>query len=165
MQAMLEIARHVAAGTVVRTQVVVPRPLEETFAFFADARNLEAITPPLLGFEIVDAPARETQLHDLIDYRLRLRGLPMRWRTRIAAWEPPHRFVDEQLRGPYAWWIHEHTFEADGADATIMRDEVWYRPRGGPLVARLVDRAFVQRDVAEIFRWREQRLLELLANA
>jgi ligand-binding SRPBCC domain-containing protein len=91
----------------------------------------------------------------LIDYRIRVHGLPIRWRTEITAWNPPHQFVDIQLRGPYTLWHHTHTFaERDGG--TLCVDDVRYRPRGGALVNWL----FVRRDVERIFHYRQQRLLE-----
>jgi ligand-binding SRPBCC domain-containing protein len=90
----------------------------------------------------------------LIDYRLRINGIPVRWRTEISAWDPPVRFVDRQLRGPYRWWIHEHEFiEIDGG--TLMRDRVEYGVLGGAIVNRLL----VQRQVERIFGYR-RRILE-----
>ena len=96
----------------------------------------------------------------LIDYRLRVRGIPMRWRTRIDVWDPPHRFVDEQLRGPYRLWVHEHTFEnVDGG--TLMRDRVRYAVWGGALVNWLV----VRRDVEKIFAYRTKQLDALFGRS
>ena len=137
-----------------------PRPLEEVFAFFADAGNLEAITPPWLGFEVLTPRPIAMRPGTLIDYRLRLRGVPLRWRTEISVWQPPHRFVDEQRRGPYREWVHEHTFAAvDGG--TLVRDRVRYRVPGGWLVHEL----FVRRDVERIFDYRRERLASLLGAA
>ncbi|MBP1620165.1 MAG: Polyketide cyclase / dehydrase and lipid transport [Acidobacteria bacterium] len=137
-----------------------PRPLEEVFAFFADAGNLEAITPPWLGFEVLTPRPIAMRPGTLIDYRLRLRGVPLRWRTEISVWQPPHRFVDEQRRGPYREWVHEHTFTAvDGG--TLVRDRVRYRVPGGWLVHEL----FVRRDVERIFDYRRERLASLLGAA
>jgi ligand-binding SRPBCC domain-containing protein len=133
----------------------------EVFEFFADARNLEAITPPLLRFRVVTPAPIVMRRGTLIHYRLRVRGVPVRWLTRIEEWDPPHRFVDQQLEGPYALWQHTHTFDADGAE-TIMRDTVRYRIGFGPL-GTLADRLLVRRDVARIFDFRAQRVRELLA--
>ncbi len=137
-----------------------PRPLEEVFAFFAEARNLETITPPWLGFEVLTPDPIELRPGALIDFRLRLHGVPLRWRTEISAWQPPHRFVDEQRRGPYREWVHEHTFAArDGG--TLVGDHVRYRVPGG----RLVHELFVRRDVERIFDFRRDRLAQVLGAA
>ncbi len=143
----------------IRREIRVPLPLDRVFPFFADAANLERITPPWLRFEILTERPIVMEVGALIDYRIRMRGVPMRWRTRITAWEPPYRFVDEQLRGPYRQWIHEHTFEAAG-DETICRDHVRYRVPGGALI----DRLFVRRDVERIFDHRTERLREIFSN-
>ena len=140
-----------------RNEVWLPRPIGEVFEFFADAHNLETITPPMLRFEALTPAPIRMGAGTLIDYKLRLRGIPMRWRSEITAWEPPHRFVDEQRRGPYSMWVHEHTFEEkDGG--TLARDIVEYAVPGGALVNRL----FVARDVRRIFEYRTERLLEEL---
>jgi hypothetical protein len=136
-----------------------PRPLEEVFAFFADARNLETITPPWLAFEVLTSDPIAMRPGSLIDYRLRLHGVPLRWRTEIAACQPPHRFVDTQRRGPYREWVHEHTFTARGG-GTVVGDHVRYRVPGG----RLVHELFVRRDVERIFDFRHGRLAELLGS-
>jgi ligand-binding SRPBCC domain-containing protein len=134
----------------------VPRPRPEVFAFFADAANLEALTPSLLAFHILTPQPIEMRPGAFIEYRLRVHGLPVRWKTEITAWEPPRRFVDEQLRGPYRLWIHEHTFEEDG-DGTICGDFVRYAVPFGALANWLV----VARDVRKIFAYREARLREI----
>ena len=134
----------------------LPRPRAEVFPFFADAANLERLTPPWLSFRILTPRPVAMAAGALIDYRLRIRGVPVRWRTRIAVWEPPDRFVDEQLRGPYRLWVHEHTFaERDGG--TLCRDQVRYAVPGGALV----DRLLVRPDVERIFAWRRRALAEL----
>jgi ligand-binding SRPBCC domain-containing protein len=159
------ITRHGRRGSVLRAVTSIPRPLDETFAFFADARNLEEITPPSLGFVIASDVGDGTTVRDmLIDYRISMRGIPMRWRTRITRYDPPHAFVDEQLHGPYRLWRHVHRFEADGDHATLMTDEVWYRPIGPWPLAWLADRVFVGREVRGIFAWRAERLRELLTS-
>jgi ligand-binding SRPBCC domain-containing protein len=135
---------------------VVGRPLEEVFAFFSDARNLEALTPPWVGFRILTPTPITMEVGRLIDYRIRIRGLPVRWTTEITVWDPPHRFVDEQLRGPYRLWVHEHRFESRG-DETVVTDNVRYAVFGG----RLVNRLFVRRDVERIFDYRAERLPDL----
>ena len=145
-----------------RCSVALDAPLETVFAFFSDARNLEALTPAWLRFrvltegEIVMAPGAR------IDYRLRVHGLPLRWQSEITAWEPPHRFVDEQVVGPYRTWVHEHRFhteERPGRGAVVIAsDEVHYEAPGG----RLVNRLFVARDLRRIFAYRSEQLQEPL---
>ncbi|MFM8469490.1 MAG: SRPBCC family protein [Limisphaerales bacterium] len=131
----------------------LPLPPEELFSFFADAANLDAITPPWLHFQIVTPRPIAMREGSLIDYKLRLRGIPLRWRTLIKEWQPPFRFVDEQVRGPYRRWIHTHTFELrDGG--TLARDEVRYAV---PLDF-LLHAAFVRRDIQKIFAFRQEVL-------
>jgi ligand-binding SRPBCC domain-containing protein len=142
-----------------RTQRV-ELPIEQTFELFADAFNLEALTPPLLRFRVVTPPPIEMRVGTLIEYRLRLHGVPVRWRTRIEAWDPPHRFIDNQLRGPYGLWHHTHRFEPDG-DATLIHDRVRYRIGFGPFGA-LADRLFVRRDLERIFDFRREAILDLI---
>lgn len=127
----------------------LPRRREEVFAFFANAANLEKITPAWLRFEILTPTPIVMRVGALIDYRLRLRGLPLRWRTEITEWNPPHRFVDVQVRGPYMLWQHTHTFEERGG-GTVSGDSLRYLPRGGALF----DRLFVRRDLERIFDYR-----------
>jgi ligand-binding SRPBCC domain-containing protein len=131
----------------------LPRPRTEVFPFFADAANLEAITPPWLNFSILTSRPISMKPGALIDYQIRLRGLSLRWRTEISVWEPPFRFVDRQLKGPYRQWIHEHLFEEkDGG--TLCIDRVDYAVPGGALINRL----FVRRDVERIFAYRTGQL-------
>jgi ligand-binding SRPBCC domain-containing protein len=140
-----------------RSELWLPRPRREVFPFFADARNLQAITPAWLKFEILTPAPVSMQAGTLIDYRITLRGLPVRWRTEIAEWSPPDRFVDVQVRGPYTLWHHTHTFE-EREGGTLCGDLVRFRPRGGALIYWL----FVRRDVERIFQYRQERLRELL---
>ena len=134
-------------------------PVEEAFAFFADARRLEAITPPWLGFHVTTPGEIEMRAGTLIDYRLKLHGIPVRWRTRIEAWDPPHRFVDAQIRGPYSLG-HTHSFEPDGPGAVTIADRVRYALPLGPLGA-LAHTAFVRRDLERIFDYRREAVQEL----
>jgi len=131
----------------------IERPIAATFEFYGDARNLERITPPWLGFEVMTPAPIEMGVGTLIEYRLRLHRVPVRWRTRIEAWEPPRRFVDVQVKGPYSLWEHTHEFEEDGPGATIIRDRVRYAIPFGPL-GELAERVLVRRDLRRIFDYR-----------
>ncbi len=142
------------------SELWLPLPPEELFSFFADAANLDAITPPWLHFHIVTPPPIAMHVGALIDYRLRVHGIPLRWRTRINEWQPPHRFVDEQIRGPYRQWIHEHTFAArDGG--TLARDVVRYAVP----FDFIAHGWFVRPDVEQIFQYRADALRNRFAQS
>lgn len=136
----------------------VEQPIDRVFAFFSEARNLEALTPPWLRFEILHSEPAAMAVGTRIDYRIRLRGVPLRWRSEITAWEPPVRFVDVQLRGPYRRWVHEHRFVAREGTTEVV-DDVEYAVFGGDLVRRWL----VAPDLERIFDYRERRLRELLS--
>jgi ligand-binding SRPBCC domain-containing protein len=142
------------------SELWLPRPVDEVFDFFGDAANLQALTPSWLNLHVHTPAPIVMRPGTLIDYRLRIRGIPVRWQTEITVWERPHRFVDIQKRGPYRQWIHEHRFIAqDGG--TRCRDSVQYAVPGGWLVQRL----FVRRDVERIFKFRAERLREIFPGA
>ncbi|MFP3940110.1 MAG: SRPBCC family protein [Acidobacteriota bacterium] len=143
----------------IRRETVVPRDRRELFAFFSEAGNLEELTPDWLRFEVVSEPV-EMRRGARIDYRLKLRGVPVRWTSEITLWEPPERFVDEQVRGPYRRWRHEHRFE-ERPGATAVFDHVRYAVPGGPFLERPVQRFLVGPDVERIFDHRQRRLEEL----
>jgi len=146
--------------TLARTQVL-PHPVAVVFPFFADALNLERITPPLLRFEVATPHPIEMRVGALIEYRLRLHGLRVDWLTRIEEWEPGVRFVDMQLAGPYRLWHHTHTFEErDGG--TLMRDVVRYAVPAWPLGELALP--LVRRDLAQIFDYRRDGVSGLLAR-
>jgi ligand-binding SRPBCC domain-containing protein len=131
----------------------LPRPIAEVFPFFSDAGNLEALTPPWVHFHILTPRPIEMRVGTLIDYRLRIHGVPVRWRSEITVWEPPHRFVDEQRRGPYRLWRHEHVFEPrDGG--TLCRDHVQYAVPFDFLTHRWL----VRPDIERIFAFRHEQL-------
>ena len=131
----------------------LPQAPEEVFPFFADAANLERLTPPSLRFQILTPLPIEMSVGALIDYRIRLRGIPMRWQSEITLWEPPYRFIDEQRRGPYRLWVHEHTFTPqDGG--TLAKDIVHYAVVGGAIVQRV----FVASELKRIFEFRNAAL-------
>jgi len=140
----------------------LPRPLDECFAFFADAANLERITPPELRFRILSPLPIAMREGAFIDYRLRLWGVPVRWRTRIACWEPGRRFVDEQIRGPYRLWEHTHEFRALDDATTEVSDVVRYELPLAPLgdVALPV----VRRALDHIFDYRREAMDRLLGR-
>ena len=140
---------------VLRREQRLPRPPDQVFPFFADAHNLEAITPPWLGFRVLTPRSTELRAGSLIEYRLRLHGVPLAWLTRIEDWTPGVRFVDSQLAGPYALWHHTHEFEPAGADGTLMRDTVRYALPYWPL-GELAHALVVRRDLAAIFDFRAQ---------
>jgi ligand-binding SRPBCC domain-containing protein len=141
------------------TWLWLPEPRERLFDFFADAHNLERITPPFLRFRVLNTSPIAMGPGALIDYKLRLHGLPITWRTEIAAWEPPARFCDTQLRGPYREWIHTHTFdEHDGG--TMVRDAVRYRLPGPFFASRIVNALMVAPDTKKIFEFRHEALCE-----
>lgn len=138
---------------------LVPRPLDEVFAFFSRPENLQSITPDWLNFNVLSAGPQPVRKGTSIRYRLRVHGVPVRWTSEIAAWEPPHKFVDIQVRGPYKLWRHTHVFAAEG-NSTRIRDEVLYELPFGPLGA-LVHWLMVRRDVEKIFAFRKDRIREL----
>lgn len=135
------------------TEQTLPAPRDDVFAFFADPANLEAITPPWLRFRILPPRPKRMRKGVLITYGLRLRGLPLWWGTLISHYDPPRRFVDRQLWGPYLLWVHTHTFdETDGG--TLVRDSIRYAHAGGPLI----DKWFVRPDLERIFAYRREAL-------
>lgn len=138
------------------TELLVAEPRQRVFKFFADAYQLETITPPWLHFSVETPRPIEMTAGTLIDYKLRLHGLPIRWQSRIRAWEPCSEFVDEQVRGPYRYWHHLHTFlETDGG--TLVRDDVHYAVPLGWLAHPLL----VRRDLAKIFGFRRAKMSEI----
>lgn len=145
-----------------RREQVVDADLDTVFAFFADPFNLEAITPPLLRFAVVTPPPIAMGAGTFIQYRLRVHGVPVRWDTLIQAWEPPRRFVDVQVRGPYRLWHHTHELSALDDGRTLMRDTVRYALGFGALGA-LAHRLVVRRDLEAIFAYRAQRVAQLLS--
>jgi ligand-binding SRPBCC domain-containing protein len=145
---------------VISREQLLPQPPERAFEFFSDARNLEAITPPWLGFRVITAGPIEMGDGTLIEYRLRLHRVPVRWLTRIVSWDPPQRFEDVQVRGPYRHWHHTHSFKPAGG-GTLMRDEVDYEVPYGPL-GRLAETLFVRRDLERIFDYRRDAVAAAL---
>ena len=141
-----------------QTQLWLPQPQEEIFNFFSDPSNLDRLTPPWLHFEILTPKSVEMNAGTLLDYRLRLHGIPLRWQTEILVWEPPNRFIDRQIKGPYRQWVHEHNFSAHQG-GTLVGDSVIYAVPGG----RIVQKLWVAPDLDRVFGYRH-RILKQLFN-
>jgi ligand-binding SRPBCC domain-containing protein len=137
-------------------------PIDQAFAFYGDERNLEPLTPPWLHFEVTTPRPIVMAAGTLLEYRLRLHGVPIHWRTRIDTWEAPTRFTDFQEQGPYRLWEHTHTFEPDGETTTIIHDRVRYAIPFGPL-GSLAHALFVRRDLERIFDFRRDAVAARLA--
>ena len=131
--------------------------IDEVFSFFADPRYLPLLIPDWITFRMVTPGPVKMAQGTHIDYAVRLHGIPFGWQSEITNWEPPHRFVDEQRKGPYRWWIHTHTFEAVDGGRTLVRDVVRYGVPGG----RLVDKLLVAPDLSRIFAHRRRQLQEI----
>ncbi len=140
-------------------ETVIAAPRRTVFEFFSDPHNLARITPRSLGFEIVDAPDRRLRAGDRIRYRIRILGIPLPWVSRISEWREGTSFVDEQERGPYRRWRHEHTLAAHG-EGVVMRDRVEYELPFGAL-GRWVAGWWVQRNLAQIFDYRARVIAEI----
>jgi len=150
---------------VMRFEQRLEAPPETVFPFFADPRNLEAITPPLLRFRLLTPDPEAIGVGTFLQYALRIHGVPVRWDTLIGEWEPPSRFVDVQVRGPYRLWHHTHSLQPlDGGSATLMRDTVRYAVGFGVL-GEIARRAVVARDVAAIFSFRAERVPGLVEES
>lgn len=137
----------------------IPKDIDSVFSFFSDAKNLEHITPPLLSFHVTHMSTKSMHKGTLIDYKLKLKGIPLKWRTLISEWNPPHDFVDTQLSGPYRIWHHTHRFEKLG-NGTLISDEVQYKlPLG--FLGQMMASSLVQNDVEKIFKYRREVIHKL----
>src|SRR5688500_18683047 len=146
------------AEHILQRSLTIDVPRDHVFPFFADAGNLELITPPELGFDIATPLPITMQKGTLIDYTLSMRRLPIKWRTEITEWDPPNEFVDIQIRGPYSQWIHRHRFTALTEDSTLIEDEVRYRLPFEPLgdLAHFL----VERELERIFEYRRTAVID-----
>ena len=140
----------------IRQEQLLRYPREQVFQFFASAENLNLLTPPWVGFTLLSPLPIEMAVGAIIEYRIRLRSIPVTWRSEITEWQPPFAFCDEQRRGPYRFWIHRHTFE-ERTDGTLVTDHVDYGVPGGALVNRI----FVAGELRRIFAYRKARLTEI----
>lgn len=141
------------------TETTIPASRDDVFAFFSDASNLMRLTPPSLGFRVLTQMPTRMQEGALIDYRISLHGLPMHWRTRISCWNPPFEFVDEQLKGPYRKWIHQHIFEEPQPGRTCVRDRVSYALPFFPIGDLALP--FIRAELEGIFAFRRSAILEI----
>jgi len=146
------------AEHILKRNLTIDLPRAEVFEFFSSVANLERITPPDLGFTITTPQPIDMRQGATIDYRIKLNGFPMNWKTLISKWDPPYEFVDEQLSGPYKQWIHRHTFAALDENITLIEDEVRYRLPFEPLGD--VAHFFVERQLKYIFGFREKAVAE-----
>jgi ligand-binding SRPBCC domain-containing protein len=147
------------AEHILERKQIIERPRTEVFDFFADAGNLERITPPELNFQITTPQPIDIKKGALIDYQLKLRGIPIRWKTEITQWNPPFDFVDTALKSPYKQWIHLHTFEEGANGETIMKDIVRYRLPLEPLGD--IAHFYVKKELAYIFDYRYKVIEEI----
>jgi ligand-binding SRPBCC domain-containing protein len=159
----IDFARQDGTAWLLRARQRVPVGRADLFPLFADAGNLARITPPELGFDILTQPPIPMRVGALIDYRIALWGIPLRWRTEITAWNPPVEFVDTQLRGPYAEWVHRHRFIEMATGSTLVEDVVRFRPPLGRLGA--MAGPLVRQQLRRIFTFRQSAILRLVEEA
>lgn len=143
------------------TTTTIKKPIDEVFEFFSKAENLEILTPEWLNFKIKSKLPIDMQQGTKIDYVIRLLGIPMKWKTDITMWQPPDKFQDTQIKGPYKVWIHTHSFE-DHDDYIIMTDHVEYRSKGW-ILAPFIEKLFVRPRIEKIFAYRKKKM-DLLFN-
>jgi len=147
---------------ILEQEQLIAAPRSEVFRFFSNAFNLERLTPPFLNFKILTPAPIDVQTDTIIEYRIKLFGVPMNWRTRILDFEPEGSFVDSQERGPYTLWHHTHTFE-ETDQGTLMKDIVRYRLPLGPL-GLIAHALFVRRTLRRIFSYRRDALADLMGE-
>jgi len=133
---------------------ILNQPIVDVFEFFCNEKNLEKITPPWLNFKVINKSTSQIQKGTLIDYKLKIKKIPTHWRTLISEWNPPHSFVDEQLKGPYSYWHHRHEFSALSDQSTLMKDTITYKIPFGFLGDFLLG-SVIQKDIETIFQYRK----------
>lgn len=134
--------------------------IDYVFSFFSKAENLQKITPPRLGFNILTPFPIEMRRGSIIDYYIKILFMPVRWRTIITNYEPPYQFIDQQLNGPYSFWHHTHTFnEVDGG--TLIKDHVKYIVPFG-FLGRLINNIWIKKDLKNIFDYRKDKIKQLI---
>ena len=144
------------------SEIWLPAPVSVVFDFFSNAANLNEITPPWLHFRILTLDDVPMSRGTFIDYRLRIRGVPVSWQSEIEVWDPPHHFVDTQRKGPYRKWVHAHDFE-ERENGTLVRDRVEYAVHGW-IFESVVDRFLVRPDLERIFQYRRSKLQEIFSQ-
>ncbi|UCF62651.1 MAG: SRPBCC family protein [bacterium] len=139
--------------------IYIERPVSEVFDFFSRAENLEKVTPSQLQFQILTPLPIIMKAGTIIDYKLKLHRIPLSWKTEISEWDPPHRFTDIQVKGPYRKWIHQHIFENSGS-GTRMKDMLEYAIPAG-FLSSFINQLLVRKDIESIFRYREKKYREI----
>lgn len=160
-RALKDLLKDWRGGIAVKTfRQYFPLPREKVFEFFSECRNLEKITPKMLNFHMNTMSTDRLTAGTLIDYNLKVRGLPIHWITKITEWNPPDHFTDIQLKGPYSFWEHTHFFE-DLGEGTLMTDRVKYKVPVG-LIGRMATQAWIDADIENIFKYRRKTVPALL---
>jgi ligand-binding SRPBCC domain-containing protein len=147
---------------ILETVTIINKPLDVVFDFFSKAENLNALTPPELEFKILTPSPIKMFPGTLIDYKIKLNGIPFKWRTKISTWNPPYQFIDEQIKGPYVRWHHTHTFRDLGDGRTEMIDRVEFLSPGW-ILEPIINSLIVEKRVHQIFKFREQKLNEIFS--
>ena len=145
---------------ILETVTIINKPLDVVFDFFSKAENLNALTPPELEFKILTPSPIKMFPGTLIEYRIKLNGIPFNWKTKISTWNPPYQFIDEQIKGPYVRWHHTHTFKDLDDGRTEMIDRVEFLSPGW-ILEPLINALFIENRVNQIFKYREQKLTEI----
>lgn len=145
---------------ILETITIIDKPLNVVFDFFSKAENLNALTPPELSFKITTPLPIKMFAGTIIDYKIKLSGIPFSWKTKISTWNPPHQFIDEQIKGPYVRWHHTHSFKDLGDGRTEMTDRIEFLSPGW-ILEPIINALFIQKKVEQIFVYREQKLKEI----